>query len=183
MNLEDPPVSRTLVLNTTHGFSATTDSVQSQSQSYFTTGGLPPISSSWRQAPSDSRPHFFPQLNTCGQSPYITSSLTREWVCRLQLLLALARSFILRSESRRTQDHIFCLRFETPPTWSSGPCNYIPQEQGGPVITLGTGFPFRRFYDSQGYGGGNSNPPPQSGGPVCYALSHKFEADRIRNIS
>jgi hypothetical protein len=24
---------------------------QSQSQSYFTTGGLPPISSSWRQAP------------------------------------------------------------------------------------------------------------------------------------
>jgi hypothetical protein len=28
----------------------------SQSQSYFTTGGLPPISSSWRQAPWDPRP-------------------------------------------------------------------------------------------------------------------------------
>jgi hypothetical protein len=27
-----------------------------QSQSYFTTGGVPPISSSWRQAPWDSRP-------------------------------------------------------------------------------------------------------------------------------
>jgi hypothetical protein len=32
---------------------------QSQSQSYFTTGGLPPISSSWRQAPSDSHPDLF----------------------------------------------------------------------------------------------------------------------------
>jgi hypothetical protein len=31
----------------------------SQSQSYFTTGGLPPISSTWRQAPWDPRPDFF----------------------------------------------------------------------------------------------------------------------------
>jgi hypothetical protein len=29
--------------------------LQSQSQSYFTTGGLPPISSSWRQAPWEPR--------------------------------------------------------------------------------------------------------------------------------
>jgi hypothetical protein len=33
--------------------------IQSQNQSYFTTGGLPPISSSWRRAPWDSRPEFF----------------------------------------------------------------------------------------------------------------------------
>jgi hypothetical protein len=33
---------------------------QSQSQSYFTTGGLLSISSSWRQAPWDSQPAFFP---------------------------------------------------------------------------------------------------------------------------
>jgi hypothetical protein len=32
---------------------------QSQSQSYFTTGGLPPISLSWRQAPWDSRQSIF----------------------------------------------------------------------------------------------------------------------------
>jgi hypothetical protein len=31
---------------------------QSQSQSYFTTDGLQPISSSWRQAPWASRPAF-----------------------------------------------------------------------------------------------------------------------------
>jgi hypothetical protein len=29
-------------------------------------------------------------LNPCGYSPYVLSSLTRGWVCRLQLLLALA---------------------------------------------------------------------------------------------
>jgi hypothetical protein len=30
---------------------------------------------------------FFFQLDTCGHSPYVTSSLTRGWVCRLQLQL------------------------------------------------------------------------------------------------
>jgi hypothetical protein len=40
---------------------------------------------------------FFFQRNTCGYSPYITSSLTRGWVCRLQLLLALASAIILGS--------------------------------------------------------------------------------------
>jgi hypothetical protein len=39
------------------------------------------------------------------------------------------------------------------------------------------------FYDSRGYGGGNSNPPPRPGGPVCYTLRHKFEADRIQNTA
>jgi hypothetical protein len=49
---------------------------------------------------------FFPQLNTCGHSPYIISSLTRGRVCRLELLLALASAFILGSESRGIRDHI-----------------------------------------------------------------------------
>jgi hypothetical protein len=45
-------------------------------------------------------------LDTCFQSPYVTSSLTTRWVCRLQLLLALASAVILRSESRGSLDHI-----------------------------------------------------------------------------
>jgi hypothetical protein len=71
------------------------------------TSGLPPISSSWIQAPWAPWEVFFFQLNTCGYNPYVTSSLTRGWVCRLQLLLALASAVILRSESRGTHDHIF----------------------------------------------------------------------------
>jgi hypothetical protein len=114
---------------------------QSQSQSYFTTDGLPPISSSWRQSPWGSLPEFSFQLNTCGHSAYVTSSLTRGWVCRLQMLLALASAVILGSESRGTHNHIFCcLRFETPKPGGPGPLTYIPQEQSGPVINPGTVF-------------------------------------------
>jgi hypothetical protein len=39
------------------------------------------------------------QLNTCGYSPYVTTSLARGWVCHLQLLLVLASAVILRSDS------------------------------------------------------------------------------------
>jgi hypothetical protein len=42
----------------------------------------------------------------------------------------------------------------TPGWRGPGPHIYIPQEQGGPVIPPGTGFPFSRLYDPQGYGGG-----------------------------
>jgi hypothetical protein len=69
-----------------------------ETESYFTTGGLQPISSSWRQAHWDPRPVFF-LLNTCCYSPYVTSSLTRGWVCRLQLLLAIASAVIHGSGS------------------------------------------------------------------------------------
>jgi hypothetical protein len=60
----------------------------SQSWSYFTTGGLPSISSSWRQAPWHSRPAFSFQLNTCFHSPYVTPSLMRGWVCHDHILLS-----------------------------------------------------------------------------------------------
>jgi hypothetical protein len=87
-------------------FRSPSDLSQSQSQSYFTTGGLPPISSFLRRATWDSRVEFFSQLNTCSHSPYITSSLTRGRVCHLQLLLALVSAFILGSEARGTREHI-----------------------------------------------------------------------------
>jgi hypothetical protein len=50
--------------------------------------------------------HFIFQLNTHGYVPYVTSSLTRGWVCHLQLLLVLASAIILRSKSSMTHDHI-----------------------------------------------------------------------------
>jgi hypothetical protein len=71
------------------------------------TGGLPAISSSWRQAPSEPTTKIFiVQLNTCGYTPYVTFYLTRGWICRLQLLLVLASAVILESESRGTRDHV-----------------------------------------------------------------------------
>jgi hypothetical protein len=39
--------------------------------------------------------NFIFQLNACGYSPYVTSSLTTGWVCRLQLLLVFASAYEL----------------------------------------------------------------------------------------
>jgi hypothetical protein len=84
--------------------------------------------------------NFIFQLNTCGYSPYVTSSLTRGWSCRLQLLLVLARAFIIRSEFRGTHLHILLSQIrDSPQPGGPGPHIYIPQDHG-PVITPGTGF-------------------------------------------
>jgi hypothetical protein len=56
--------------------------------------------------PLETHDHYFFQLSTCSFSPYVTSSLTRGWVCRLQLLLVLACTVILGSESHGTHYHI-----------------------------------------------------------------------------
>jgi hypothetical protein len=80
---------------------------------------------------------FFFQMNTCGHRPYITSSMTSWLVCHLQLLLVLARAFILGSESRGTRDHIFLSQIRD--------------------------FIFVASYDSQGYGG-DILPPLHTGG-------------------
>jgi hypothetical protein len=50
--------------------------------------------------------NFIFQTNTCGYSPYVTSSLKRGWICRLQLLLVLASAVVLGFKSRGTHDHI-----------------------------------------------------------------------------
>jgi hypothetical protein len=97
------------------------------------------------ETPWDSTTSNFFQLNTCGHSPYELSSLMRGWVYRLQLLLALASTVILRSESRETHDHILLSQIWDPQPGGPGPRIYIPQEQGGPVIPTGTGIPFRRL--------------------------------------
>jgi hypothetical protein len=84
---------------------------QSQSQSYFKTGGLPSITSSWRLTTSN----FIFQLNTCCYSSYVTSSLRIGCVSRLQLLLVLANTVILMSESFGTHDHILLSHIRDSP--------------------------------------------------------------------
>jgi hypothetical protein len=106
---KSPPADHLSYLQTLHG--PDTESVvkyQSESESEllydwrFTANQFILETNSLRFTTSN----FFFQLNTCGHSPYVTSSLTRGWICRLQLLLVLASVVILRSEFRRTQNHI-----------------------------------------------------------------------------
>jgi hypothetical protein len=92
--------------------------------------------------------NFIFQLNTCGYSLYVTSSLTRRLVCRLQLLLVLASAVILRSESSGTHDHILLTQIRDSPDLVVQSPYLYPQVQGGPVIPPGTGFPFRRLLTS-----------------------------------
>jgi hypothetical protein len=62
------------------------------SQNYFTTGVLPPISSTWCQAPLDSRPEIFLwHLNPYGHTSYVTSCLTRGWACVLWIAFVLVK--------------------------------------------------------------------------------------------
>jgi hypothetical protein len=75
-------------------------------RSYFTSGGLPPISFSWRQTIETHGQNFYFPTETSCYSPYVTVSLTRGLVCRLQLLLHFASAVILRSESHSTHDYI-----------------------------------------------------------------------------
>jgi hypothetical protein len=63
--------------------------------------------------------NFFFQLNTRGRSPDLSPSLTRGWVCRLQLLPVLASAVILGSESRGTHDHILLSQIRDSPNSSS----------------------------------------------------------------
>jgi hypothetical protein len=116
---------------------------------------------------------------------YGAPSLTRGWVYNLliQLFLGLARAVTLGSESRRTHGHILLSHLRLPQPGEPGPRIYIPQEQGGPVIPPGTGFPFRRLLRLAGQRWRYSHPPPHGQGvKSCISLnitpSSPLEANR-----
>jgi hypothetical protein len=67
--------------------------------------------------PSWAHDHIFITIRQLRGSPREEPSLTRGWLCSLQLLLELASTLILRPESLGTHHCIFCLKFETTPTY------------------------------------------------------------------
>jgi hypothetical protein len=99
--------------------------------------------------------NFILQLNTCGYSPYKTSSLTRGWVCRLQLLLVLASAVILSFDSRGTHDHILLSQIRDSPNLESQvPVFISPRNRVAQLYPQALGYIFVSSYDSQVYGGG-----------------------------
>jgi hypothetical protein len=72
--------------------------------------------------------NFIFQLNTCGSSPLLASSLTRWWVCLSQLLLA--------SPAQGLVTIFYCLSFETSPTWRAMfPRNRVSSSMLRPTVT------------------------------------------------
>jgi hypothetical protein len=100
---------------------------QSQSQIYFTTGGLPPNQFFFATSPLRLMTRSFFQLNTGSHNPYVASSLTRGWICRLQLLLVSPAQSFSGLSPAGFMIIFYCLRFETPPIWrSKSPYLYPP---------------------------------------------------------
>jgi hypothetical protein len=91
----------------------------------------------------------------------VAPSLTRGRVCRLQLLLVLARAVILGFDSHRTHDYILLSQIRDSPNLEGQvPIFYILQGQGGSGISPDTGFPFLRLLRLAGLRWRYLNPPP-----------------------
>jgi hypothetical protein len=106
--------------------------------------------------PWDSRhSNFIFQLNTCGYSTYVTSSLTRGWVCRLQLLLVLASAVILGYDYRGTHNHIWLSQIRDSPNLEGQiPVFISPRSSVAQLYPQALGSLFVASYDSKEYGGG-----------------------------
>jgi hypothetical protein len=91
---------------------------------------------------------FFLQLNSCGHSLYVTSSLTRGWVCRLELLLGLTSAVILKSESSGTHDHILPSQIrDSPNLVGQVPVFISPRNRVAKLYTQALGSLFVASYD------------------------------------
>jgi hypothetical protein len=86
----------------------------------------------------------------------VAPSLTRGRFCNLLVQFAVT----LGPKSRRTHNRILLSHLRLSQPGGSGPRICIPQEQGGPVIPSGTGFPFCRLLRLPGLWWRYSNPPP-----------------------
>jgi hypothetical protein len=134
---------------------------QSQSHSYFTTGGLQPISSSWRQAPWDPRPEFLFYNRTLAVFVLMLHPTWRQdgFVVYNCCWSSPAQSFSGPNPARLVTI-FYCLRFETLPTWRARSLYLYPPGTGWPCYTQGTGFPFRRLLRLAGLRWRYSTPPP-----------------------
>jgi hypothetical protein len=82
-------------------------------------------------------------------------SVTREQVCCLQLLLFLASTVILRSESWGTRDHILLSQIRDSTNLKvQVPLFISPRNRVAQLYPQALGSLFVASYDSQGYGGG-----------------------------
>jgi hypothetical protein len=86
--------------------------------------------------------YFIFELNICCYNPHVTSSLTRGWVYRLQLLLALTSAVILRSEFPGTHDHILLSQTRDSATWRARSPELYPPGTGWPSYTPRHWVPF-----------------------------------------
>jgi hypothetical protein len=109
--------------------------------------------SRWLQTEPDDKKFIF-QLNTCGYGPFVISSMTRGWVCRLQLPLVLASAVILGFDYRRNRDHILLFQIRDSPNLEGQvPIFISPRNRVAQLYLQALGSLFVAAYSSQGSGG------------------------------
>jgi hypothetical protein len=108
---------------------------------------------SWRQTLRPTTRIFIFKPSACSYSPYVTSSMTKGWVCRLQFLLGLASAVILRSESRGTHDHVLLSQVRDSSNLEGQvPVLISPRNRVARLYPQTLGSLFITSYDSKGYG-------------------------------
>jgi hypothetical protein len=108
---------------------------QNQSHSYFTTNGLPPISSSWRQAPWDPGPEFLFSNWTLAVI-ILTYHFWREDVSVYNCCWSSPAQSFSGPSPAGLMTIFYCLGFETPSTWGGGKFPYLyPPGIGWPDYT------------------------------------------------
>jgi hypothetical protein len=106
--------------------------------------------------------------SSCCGAPF----LTRRRVCNLLVQFTV----ILGPKSRRTHDHSLRSHLKFPQPGGPGSRIYISQEQGGPVIPPGTGFPFCRLLRLAGQRWRCSNQSPDGSQSCCQNSKTKSQS-------
>jgi hypothetical protein len=124
-------------------------------RSFFTTGGLPPISSSWRQAPWDSRPVIsFPNRKLAVTVLIQPPLWLEDGFVVFNCCCSLQRSHSQVRVPRDSWPYLTVTHSRFPQPGGPGPHVYIPPRTGWPGYTPRQCVPFFTSYDLQGYGGG-----------------------------
>jgi hypothetical protein len=109
----------------------------SQSQSYVTTDGQS-TSLSWCEAHIWAQDKIFITVRQLWVCWCGAPSVTRGWVCRLQLLLVLVSAVILRSESRGTHDHTILSQIRDSPNLEGQKIQFVSHRKYCITITTAT---------------------------------------------
>jgi hypothetical protein len=99
--------------------------------------------------------NFIFQLNTCGYSPYVTSSSNERMGLSFTIAAGLASAVILRSETCGSHDHILLSQIpDSPNLEGQFPVFVSPRNRVARLYPQALGSLFVPSYDSQGYSGG-----------------------------
>jgi hypothetical protein len=83
-------------------------------------------------------------------------------------------SFTVAADARQRSHSLLSQIRDSPNLEGQVPVFISPRNRVAQLYPQALGSLSVAYYDSQGYGGDNSDPPPHPGGTVCYALTHKF---------